>query len=77
MQNLDYLSLSVMNCGRLLKKRENTKRKGQVEPENGDAYSYTDVKRRSYLFTALNCLSSTRILLMSLGVVFLLLNLKA
>jgi len=41
-----------MSFGRLLKKEKTLKRSGQVEPENGDCYLYTAIKRKSYLFTA-------------------------
>jgi len=34
------------------KKRKRLKRAGTFEPENGDAWIYTAVKRQSYLFAA-------------------------
>jgi hypothetical protein len=44
--------MSAMNFGRLLKKEKTLPRSGTFEPENSDAYIYTAVKRKSYLFAA-------------------------
>ena len=53
MQNI---GLSQFECDELwtfIKKKEKTlKRKSQIEPENGDCYLYTTIKRKSYLLTA-------------------------
>ena len=44
--------MSVMSFGRLLKKEKTLKREGAPEPEAGDCWVYTAVKRYSYLFAA-------------------------